>query len=330
MNNYKKNRELVGMPSEKHRMFYEYLWISPSYYLAHQIRRYRKKVTARDLPSDFNIVLNLYDRAGNVYNYGFDDWWDKYGVNLLATDPTSAKVIYQVNLMKSKEKILTDFKNYIEQINFRPFNPTKSKIYFEKNKMRIPTLVDRHNLAISRAGLLTNKTIGKDKKVPYWKMSINYLSRSSSIPPMTNLNLSKAVKEIKVDESKEKKQSNKVKKAYVTMVISKNLKEALCIAENAARGKFPSKEPLVGRLNFDYEKMAELETKMHIHQLDMRDKKLDQGLSLYIQDILRNRDFNEEKKQRKMRSKRRKEVTTIQSMDVDTLVKGLNSIKLLN
>ena len=309
MNTYKTNRELVGMPSEKHRMFYEYLWISPSYYLAHQIRRYRKKVAPKDLPVDFDKVLAIYDRAGNVYNYGFDDWWDKYGVNLLATDPTRAKVLYQVNLMKPKEKILNDFKNYIEQINFQPFNPIQSKIYFEKNKMRISTLIDRHNMVLTRSSYLDNKTSETDKKVPYWKMPLGQEFRSHIIPMMSNINLSKAVKEIKVEERKKKRRSNKVKKAYVTMVFSKNLKEALYISENASRGKFPSKDPLIDCLDFNFSKLPDIEVQMYINHDKMWTKKLEQGFDLYVKDLLRNRNIHEEKRKIKRRSLKRKEIS---------------------
>jgi len=309
MNSYKTNRELVGMPSEKHRMFYEYLWISPSYYLAYQIRRYRKKVAPKDLPADFDKVLAIYDRAGNVYSYGFDDWWDKYGVNLLATDPSRAKVLYQVNLMKPKEKILNDFKIYIEKINFQPFNLIHSKLNFEKNKIRISTLIDRHNLVLTRSSYLDNKTSETDKKVPYWKMPLGQEFRSHIIPMATNVNSSNAVYEIKSDENKKKKRSNKVKKAYVTMLFSKNLKEALYIAENAARGKFPSKEPLTSSLDFNYAKIPDIEIKMYTHHYNMWTKKLEQGKDLYVKDLLRNRNIHEEKRRRKRRSLKRKEIS---------------------
>jgi hypothetical protein len=43
------------------------------------------------------------------------------------------------------------------------------------------------------------------------------------------------------------------------MLVSKNLKEALVIAENAARGRFPSLEPIETGLSFDYEQIREID-----------------------------------------------------------------------
>ncbi len=93
------------------------------------------------------------------------------------------------------------------------------------------------------------------------------------------------------------------------MVFSKNLKEALYISENAARGKFPSKDPLIDCLDFNFSKLPDIEVQMYINHDKMWTKKLEQGKDLYVKDLLRNRNIHEEKRRRKRRSLKRKEIS---------------------
>lgn len=324
MQNFRKNRELVGMPSEKHRMLYEYLWLSPSYHLAYATRVQKRKIKSEDLPKDFSKVLATYDQLGDVYNLGFDDWWDKYGVHALVANTNKAKLIFQINLSKPKAQILQDFENFVEKINFEPFKKNNRKISFEKNRIRISTLIDRHNLVITRSTYLNNKTTRDEAKIPYWKMALGQDSKSHILPMMLNSSLSKAVKQIKTDEQSKKRRSNKVKKAYMTMVISKNLKESLYIAENAARGKFPSKQPVPHCLNFDYERLADLELQMYLLDEAMHKKKLYEGSDVYVKDLLRNRNIYQESKDKRARRLKRqfKKELQVSRNDFASVFKG--------
>jgi len=275
MHKLKQNRELAGMPTYKHRLFFEFLQISPSYDLAHQYRH--KKISQKvfkNLPKDFDKVLMLYDKIGDVNRISFDDWWDKAGITLLAPDRKKAKIIYQINLTKPKEKILKEFQQFIDDINFKPFNPIAPQISFLNNRMHVATLVDRHLLVIERSKLGLNKTTDKSSKVPYWKMA------SESQISTSNIRFGKALPQILKDESKRK--SNKKKKNYLTMLISKNLKEALYISENAARGVFPCKEPVLDCLEFDYLKIFSWHDKYLDIFLSTAGKKAYQGRDVYV------------------------------------------------
>ena len=57
-------------------------------------------------------------------------------------------------------------------------------------------------------------------------------------------------KEIRLNSKKTS--ANLETRTYLSILASKNLSDALCIAENAARGKFPSLEPIKTGLKFDY------------------------------------------------------------------------------
>jgi hypothetical protein len=274
MRKMKSNRELVGMPTNQHALFFEYLKISPSYYLAHQFRngeitfKYKK-----DQPNGFDKVLSLYDKAGDVYAISFDDWWDKFGIDVLAPDRKKAKLLFTVDLTKPKEVLLEEYKSFLDGINFKPFSPLVYKISFLANRIRMATLDDRLKLVLHRSSFGANKA-EDGGKIPYWAMSIDPFIGAA------NIKKSKAIPKIVIDNNRKK--SNKVKKSYITMLISKNLKEALYFAENAARGIFPSKQPIKNCLAFNYLVINEQKEKgLEGPWFDNWLKKFEQGLSTY-------------------------------------------------
>ena len=61
-----------------------------------------------------------------------------------------------------------------------------------------------------------------------------------------------------LDENAKLTARNEKARAYLGMLVSKNLSEALTVAENAARGQFPSKEVSASHKKFDFDQLGQL------------------------------------------------------------------------
>ena len=74
-------------------LWMEYLAISPSYELA---RRYRNHALTKDeqqhLPADFDIVLGVYDDLGDVQRTNFRDWWQDKGIDVFGHEGVKPRV----------------------------------------------------------------------------------------------------------------------------------------------------------------------------------------------------------------------------------------------
>lgn len=74
-------------------LWMEYLAISPSYELA---RRYRNHALTKDeqqnLPTDFDTVLGVYDDLGDVQQIGFSDWWKDKAIRVFGHEGAKPKV----------------------------------------------------------------------------------------------------------------------------------------------------------------------------------------------------------------------------------------------
>ena len=322
----KRNRAPAGMPTVKHRLFFEFLLISPSYYLAYQIRSKRKKTKPAELPDEFQKVLNLYDRVGNIYTTTFDKWWDSGGVEILAPERKKAKLVFQVDVSKPKERTLQEFKDFMDGINFKPFNPLKSQIHLLTNKIRMSTLKDRLDLVEIRSRYGDNKSTNQVTKTPYWEIALQAKENNSNLRYSKPLTL--------IERDKYKRKSNKPKKAYMTMLISKNLKEALCISENAARGIFPSKESTFNLLDFNFELIKKNQFKQTKMLADQLLDGNDLGMYPYMppkSKTVKLRDLNERKKdeiqERKMLKKYRKDFLEKGYADVEQKIPGTNQYR---
>lgn len=74
-------------------LWLEYLAISPSYELA---QRFRKGTLTDEeqnrLPADFDAVLAVYDDLGDVQRIKFLDWWSERGLNLFGYEGSKPRV----------------------------------------------------------------------------------------------------------------------------------------------------------------------------------------------------------------------------------------------
>jgi hypothetical protein len=229
--------EAIDLPNYKHEYIFHYLQISPSYWLAHRVIALGEEIPNEELPKDFDEVLGTYRQLGDVYLKEFYEWWLEGAGNAFASQKKK-QVWIGIDPTKSKDRLIKEFEIFLSKLESKNLQLDQGMV-FEVNKIRLSSLEDRFNLVHERAW-----RNGKFwEKEPLWK-----LIRWGQYPTERR-------KEIRINSRK--KSSNVEVRSYLTMLASKNLKIALYIAENAARGKFPSQDPIETGLNFDWDRIAQ-------------------------------------------------------------------------
>ena len=227
-------RQVTGNANYKHEYIFYYLMISPSYWLAHRQVHLNESIPESELPDDFDDVLTMYKKLGDVYSKHFIEWWDQTGKDLFAEKNTKDRILISIDPTKPKQELLDDFMELLAKLDNREKKTPSSKIQFQVNKIRLSSLHNRYQLVLAKAEFFQNKI----KKEQLWKLA-KYIGINSTKTKKIRLNSKKTSGNIET-------------RTYLSILASKNLSDALCIAENAARGKFPSLEPIKNGLKFDY------------------------------------------------------------------------------
>ena len=227
-------RQVTGNANYKHEYMFYYLMISPSYWLAHRQVHLNESIPESELPDDFDNVLTMYKKCGDVYSKHFIEWWDQTGKDLFAEKNTKDRILISIDPTKPKQELLDDFMELLAKLDSREKKIPSEKIQFQVNKIRLLSLHNRYQLVLAKAEFFQNKI----KKEQLWKLA-KYIGINSTKTKKIRLNSKKTSGNIET-------------RTYLSILASKNLSDALCIAENAARGKFPSLEPIKNGLKFDY------------------------------------------------------------------------------
>lgn len=267
----------------------EFLRISPSYELARQIRTKSldkktqnklitqlyeaegKKLSAvykQTVINEFQSVLATYDEIGDVLTLSFEAWWQARGIYIYGTPFSKPKVAQIARIEKAEE-----------------FEPMFSKVYeYYLTKTRASegnpiSLVLGVPLGMPKAALL--RQISKlidGAKVPLLSKSkragkalaakrlrseplfiqLRILMAKAQYPDMQLWKVglwakvsAKHAKTLDLKESK-KKFEDADSKEHLAILTSRAFKKAKQVAENAARGSFPSSKPV--RLpNYDFD-----------------------------------------------------------------------------
>ncbi len=227
-------RQASGNANYKHEYMFYYLMISPSYWLAHRKVDLNEAIPESDLPKDFDQVLEVYKKFGDIYSTHFIEWWDQTGKDLFADKMTKDRILISIDPTKPKQALLDDFMELLATLDSREKKTPSTKIQFEVNKIRVTSLHNRFQLVLAKAEFFQNKI----KKEQLWKLA-KYIGINSTKTKEIRLNSKKTL-------------ANLETRTYLSILASKHLSDALCIAENAARGKFPSLSPVKTGLKFDY------------------------------------------------------------------------------
>ncbi|WP_068323982.1 hypothetical protein [Polynucleobacter yangtzensis] len=247
-----------------YRYWFNFLALSPSYELA---RRYRTKkgcLTKADkdrLPADFEKVLKIYDAFGNVQKYLFKTWWVERGVDLFGIEgaPSTTVPIYKFagggksNKADVNEAVVRYLDVTRPKLNWPPalllaipIDSTRQKVLKE-----VKALLDKH----IQAPIAPTK--------PKYALASKGIHMQNIIDAMSVLYIRSARPDWKLwqigEECKIKKDRKSrcissdaiVELRALEQMTSRKLKTATYIAENAARGIFPSQSKPKHFVKFD-------------------------------------------------------------------------------
>lgn len=237
----------------------EYLAVSPSYELA---RRYRQgeTIAPESLPADFDKVLAVYDDLGDVQRAVFVDWWrekglkhfgfqserprirrlgtltetkadpaplhralDRYVSGKWVEEARQPTMLVAIPLGLTKAKLTRQLASLLDKVDAsqRQLKPAPPKYALYGKRQRVNTLVQYLRVLWMRSSM-------PDKEL--WRVGV-----SARVSPTYSRELAEdatpAVGEATYD------------RMMLTVMTSRAYQRAVLIAENAARGKFPTYEP---------------------------------------------------------------------------------------
>lgn len=228
--------------------FVDYLSLSPSY---QKVRLYHHgKLELSDLPDDYERLIEVYKDVGDLSVTSSEDWWLKIGMRLfglkapvpvikqlgvLDENQTNLNiswdkhnsVMLSVPLALTRTEVIKQMRQILSEYEFASITnehiATKYTLY--KSRLRKDTLGD---------GL--DALIFYNKNEPLWVIGYALMlvrSQLFDISEFTELNAYKYSDQ----------------KRVLAIATSRLVKRALCIAENAARGIFPSDKPIKNQDN---------------------------------------------------------------------------------
>jgi hypothetical protein len=233
-------KNLNQLPTVEHNLYFQYLIVSPSYWKAHLIRKGDLSIGDKELPKDIKAVLKTYDIFGDIFTKPFEIWWEQTGCDLFYSEADATTLNIAVDITKSKKILMEQIALRISEAQERQKKSKKPKAFLEVNKIQPFSLFEKLQLIEQKASAYLDGNPGLEN----WRIAL-----------MVNLQ-TKWKRGIKEDSKLTS--SNEKARAYLGMLVSKNIAEALIVAENAARGKFPCKESINYQMRFDFDNLSKL------------------------------------------------------------------------
>lgn len=267
----------------------EFLRISPSYELARQIRfkgldkktqnklitelyeAKDKKLSAIDkqmVLNEFQSVLATYDEIGDISTMTFDDWWQARGIYIYGT-PFSKPLVKQIARIEKDEDfeplLYKPYEQYLTKIRSSEGNPTSLILGLPLGMPKadllrqISKLIDTAKVPLVTKSARASKALAAKRlrSEPLF-IQLRILMAKAQYPDMQLWKVglwakvsAKHAKTLDLKESK-KKFEDADSKEHLAILTSRAFKNAKQVAENAARGSFPSSKA-VKLPHYDFE-----------------------------------------------------------------------------
>jgi len=267
----------------------EFLRISPSYELARQIRTkgldkktQNKLITKLYEPegktlsaidkqaviTEFQSVLATYDEIGDIATMTFDAWWQVRGIYIYGT-PYSKPLVKQITRIEKDEDFeplfYKPYEQYLTKIRSSEGNPTSLILGLPLGMPKadllrqISKLIDNAKVPLVTKSARASKALAAKRlrSEPLF-IQLRILMAKAQYPDMQLWKVglwakvsAKHAKTLDLKESK-KKFEDADSKEHLAILTSRAFKNAKQVAENAARGSFPSSKP-VKLPNYDFE-----------------------------------------------------------------------------
>ena len=259
----------------------EFLRISPSYELARQIRTkaldkktQNKLITqlyeteGKTLPAidkqavitEFQSVLATYDEIGDIATMTSDDWWLARGIYIYGT-PFSKPLVKQITRIEKDEAFeplfYKPYEQYLTKIRSLEGNPTSLILGLPLGMPKadllrqISKMIDNAKVPLAAKSARANKalTAKRLRSEPLF-IQLRILMAKAQYPDMqlwkVGLWAKVSAKHAKTLDLKEQKKKfeDADSKEHLAILTSRAFKNAKQVAENAARGSFPSSKPV--------------------------------------------------------------------------------------
>ena len=310
---FAKNQQFFKVISDKkatvaHKIFMEYLCLSPSYELARKVRSKGRMSQAdqRQIPQDFDQVLALYDLLGDVRKLDFaklfepgdrevfgDLWRQPHVLDIEHIRPkTDLSLATHAKTIKDRERLINDTR-MIEGLPpavllHVPLNIPKGQAikqviailseyeafeYHKSNEKVVPKIQFAGQRLRADAlinGLRLIRTKALNPTLEQWKLgAVLNLSKKHSAEAAKNMGrLSK------------KDEVQRGHREVLYRLAHRALKKAEYTAENAARGRFPD-DTKIDDLEFDYKKILAMTTVRFLATMKIYEKKFEANEELF-------------------------------------------------
>lgn len=273
----KSDLQKNGKFVEEHRLYrfwYEFLVLSPSYELARRYRTAKGRLSKADqarLPADFDRVLEIYDTFGNVQEFLFKTWWIDRAVELFGVSgaPTKTVPIYKFANGRNpdKDKVNAAVGRYLDSTRPKqnmppaillsiPINGTRQQVLRE-----IKALLDEHIQKPDRPAKPLFELADKDVHAQNIIDAMSVLWIRAARPDWRLWQIGEECKIKKNREHRSEEPDAITEKRALEQMTSRKLKTAIYIAENAARGIFPSQAKPTHLVKFDPVEFSEILTR---------------------------------------------------------------------
>jgi len=254
----------------------EFLRISPSYALAHEIRTkkmapskqaalilklYRDsekpltKQAERDVIKDFERVLSTYDEYGDIFNCSFEEWWVSRGLAIYGS-PYNKPTVKKIAGMSQGEEYEPLFgralEHYFHKQRAGEGNPPALLIAVPLGQPKrqllayISKLIDAEAIPLPVKSKRAVRPLAAKRlrSAPLFIM-LRILMARAQYPDIPLWRIGKYAKvsqkyaQTEITLNKKRLQDADAK-SHLSILTSRYLLKAKCVAEQAARGQFPS------------------------------------------------------------------------------------------
>lgn len=263
-------------PTVGYELMFEFLRLSPSYELARKANQ--EGLTEEDkklLPADFEQVLKTYKLLGNVQRYLFRSWWLKRGLKAFGNPHSKPKVhkfgflpngvdVSPDLVMEDLEKIISDTRRD-EGLGSTllisvPLDRRKGEVLKE-----ISSLLDEQNDISTSASAPLIRLEGQRLRAKVLFNGIRLLWIKAANPKWelwrlgAKAKLSNTYSKV-LNPDAPRRPADKIEETdreLMSKITYRAILKFEAIAENAARGKFPSDMP-VEQVPFNYPQLAKI------------------------------------------------------------------------
>ena len=255
----------------RYPQLFDWLQVSPSYRLAHLIATGRVARESQPLPIDFADVERTYAALGSVYRTYFGEWWLTTAQFCFGVSATpKAQTLLRLDHRQLPEEAMVDqarvgLDRYLAAERPAEGLPAALVIAIPVSRDRrrvlreVAALIDREfGPEHQEQGITAAKLIDNKMRERTLVMAMRVLLARLSAPKAKLYQIGNGTKiapHYWTDEKRRRSDDQDVQRRMMEIVTARQLNRAYLLAENAARGRFPSLDPLPpdpARPEFDY------------------------------------------------------------------------------